>query len=55
MSLYDQIIAIYPETEISNLISTMKIVLRDDSDGSPQWIQKWDCELALPAGMKLGK
>jgi hypothetical protein len=55
MSLYDQIIAVYPETEIAHLITTMKIILRDDADGSPQWIDKWDCELPLPEGMKIGK
>jgi hypothetical protein len=55
MSLYEQIIAIYPETEILHLINTMKIVLRDNADGTPQWIDKWDCDLPLPKGMKIGK
>ena len=55
MSLYEQIIAVYPELENSELFMNMRIILRDDADGSPQWIDKWDCELPLPEGMKIGK
>jgi hypothetical protein len=55
MSLYEQIIGVYPELKDSDLFMSRKIILRDDSDGSPQWIDKWDCELPLPEGMKIGK
>ena len=55
MSLYEEIIKVYPELENSELFINKTILLCDDSDGSPQYIDKWDYEKPIPKGMKLGK
>jgi hypothetical protein len=55
MSLYEQIIAVYPELQNSDLFMNMKIILRDNADSSPQWIDKWEYSKPLPDGMKIGK
>ena len=56
MSLYEQIIAVYPDLtdDDFNPISG-KINLRNDADGAGDYIAKWDHELSLPKGMKVGK
>jgi len=57
VSLYDQIIAKLPELE--NLPNEFgfggSIILRNDSDGKGDYIEKWEYEKPIPAGMKLGK
>ena len=55
MDLYAEIIKIYPELTINDFdIDNGKIKLRDDGDGN-QYIAKWEHELPLPKGMKIGK
>ena len=55
MSLYDEIIAVYPELTMSKLFSDATITLQNDSDGAGDWIRVWNYSKPLPAGMKVGK
>jgi hypothetical protein len=56
MSLYDQIIAVYPELTKDDFDSiTGAIFLFDDSDGQGAYIAKWDYSKPIPEGLKLGK
>jgi hypothetical protein len=57
MSLYDQIIAVYPELAITldhDEFMNGSIELRDDGDGI-QYIAKWEYSKPVPEGLKLGK
>ena len=57
MDFYSQIIAVYPELEItenSNEFLNGSIRLMDDGDGI-QYIAKWEYSKPIPAGLKLGK
>jgi hypothetical protein len=54
MTLYEQIIAIYPELTGSDLF-VKDIILQDDSDGQGAYIAKWDYSKPIPDGFKLGK
>jgi hypothetical protein len=56
MSLYDQIIAVYPELTNDDFDPfTGVISLRNDSDGNGDYVAKWDYTKPLPDGLKLGK
>jgi hypothetical protein len=56
MSLYEQIIAVYPElTHADFTMPWGKILLQDDSDGLGAFIAKWEYSKPIPEGMKLGK
>lgn len=57
MSLYNEIIAKLPELadKPEEFTITGSIILRDDSDGKGVYIEKWEYEKPLPAGMKIGK
>jgi hypothetical protein len=56
MSLYDQIIAVYPELTNDDFDPfTGSILLRNDSDGAGDYIARWDYSQPIPAGLKLGK
>lgn len=55
MSLYDELINIYPQLAEDENILRHQIVLRDDSDGQGAYIEKWDYDLPIPSGYKLGK
>lgn len=54
MTLYEQIIEVYPELEGSDLF-IKDIILQDDSDGLGAYIAKWDYSKPIPDGLKLGK
>jgi hypothetical protein len=56
MTLYDEIIAVYPELTLSDfdLTAGNKVILADDGDGI-QYISKWEYSNPLPEGMKVGK
>jgi hypothetical protein len=55
MSLYDQIIEIYPELTVDDFMyETGSILLRDDGDGIA-YIEKWEYSKPIPSGLKLGK
>jgi hypothetical protein len=54
MTLYEKIIAIYPELAGSDIF-VKDIILQDDSDGLGAYIAKWDYTKPIPEGLKLGK
>ena len=53
MSIYEQIIAVYPE--LTDIDFQTVIILQDDSDGAGAYIAKWEYSKPLPDGMKVGK
>lgn len=55
MTLYEQIMAAYPELTDNDFGSFGTIALQDDSDGQGAFIAKWDYSKPIPSGMKLGK
>ena len=55
MSLYNQIVNIYPELLESSFFADGTIVLQNDSDGLGDYIAKWDYDQPIPAGLSLGK
>lgn len=55
MSLYNQIIEVYPELATSNAFIDETIRLQDDSDGVGAYIAKWDYSKPIPEGLTLGK
>ena len=60
MNLYEKIVEAYPELGGSfptplDLFSNGTISLRDDSDGAGAYIETWNYEKPIPAGLKLGK
>jgi hypothetical protein len=57
MTLYEQIISVYPEltiTEEGNEFLNGSILLKDDGDGVA-YIANWDYSKPIPEGLKLGK
>ena len=56
MTIYEQIIAVYPElTEADFDPLDGLIKLRNDSDGFGDYIAKWEYSKPIPKGLKLGK
>ena len=56
MSLYEEIIAIYPELTDSDFNPPSgSIILQNDSDGEGDYIAKWEFSKPIPDGLKLGK
>ena len=55
MSLYNEIVSVYPELTNEDFAIGGSIELQDDSDGKGAYIAKWDYSKPLPAGMKVGK
>lgn len=55
MTLYEQIIAIYPELTDADFGQNGTILLCDDSDDKGAYIAKWDYSKSIPDGLKLGK
>jgi hypothetical protein len=53
MSLYEKIIAIYPELADFNFASGV-ITLQNDSDGKGDYIAKWEHTLPRPTDEQLG-
>ena len=57
MSLYAEIIAVYPELTITSESDEFfkgTIVLADDGDGV-NYIKEWNYSKPIPEGLKLGK
>ena len=55
MSLYDEIVSVYPElTDKDFMPNRGTILLADDGDGI-QYIAKWEYSKPIPDGLKLGK
>jgi hypothetical protein len=55
MSLFDKIVAIYPELTNADFGLNGSIGLRNDSDGVGDYIEKWDYSKPIPEGLSLGK
>ena len=55
MTLWEQIMAVYPELTDADFGSFGTIALQDDSDGQGAFIAKWEYSQPLPKGMKVGK
>jgi hypothetical protein len=55
MTLWEQIIAVYPDLTDADFGSFGTIKLQDDSDGQGAFIAKWEYSQPLPKGMKVGK
>lgn len=53
MSLYEAIISIYPDAVLD--VSNGNIVIKNDSDGTADYIKEWNVDYPLPADMKVGK
>ena len=51
MTLYDKIMAIYPQLEQQDFITT--ISLQNDSDGKGDYIAKWEHTLPRPTEEQL--
>lgn len=50
-SLYEEIIAAYPELENSNEMTHGSIRLQNDSDGTGDYIAKWNYEKPVPESL----
>jgi hypothetical protein len=55
MTLWEQIMAVYPELTDADFGREGSISLRDDSDGQGAYIAKWEYSKPIPKDMKLGK
>jgi len=56
MTLFDEIITAYPELNTDQKpFFNGTIILRNDSDGLPDYVAVWNYEKPLPEGLKLGK
>jgi len=56
MTLWEQIIAVYPELTDADFHPTFgSILLRDESDGEGAYVAKWEYSKPIPAGLKVGK
>jgi len=55
MSLFDQIVSIYPELSDTDFDNKGTIELRNDADGFGDYIKAWNYSKPIPDGLKLGK
>ena len=55
MTLFEQIVEVYPELTSDDFGFRGCITLVDDSDGLGAYISKWEYSKPIPKGMKLGK
>ena len=56
MTLYEQIMAVYPELTAEDFDYRFGTIgLSDDSDGLGAYISKWNYSKPIPDGLKLGK
>jgi hypothetical protein len=55
MSLYDEIVKVYPELNNQTEIFQTQIRLADDSDNKGEYVVKWEYNKPLPNGLKIGK
>ena len=52
-TLYEKIMESYPELTQEDFFTLIK--LRNDSDGSGDFIEEWNYSQPVPKGMKIGK
>lgn len=55
MTIYETILAAYPELEGSMNFINGTIHIQDDSDGEGAYLKNWDYDKPIPKGLKLGK
>ena len=56
MNLFEQIIEAYPELTVNDFFPIDGIILlQNDSDGSGDYIKKWNYSKPIPEGLTLGK
>jgi hypothetical protein len=55
MTLWEKIIAVYPELTNQDFGRFGTITLRNDSDGVGDYIEKWEYNKPLPEGLTVGK
>lgn len=55
MSIYETIIAEYPELSGSKAFIDGTITLRNDSDGVGDYIEEWNYDQPIPSGLSVGK
>ena len=55
MTIYETIVATYPELENASAFVDGVITLQDDTDGQGVFIAKWEYTKPIPDGLKLGK
>jgi len=55
VTLYEKIIAAFPELANNPDLDRLGIVIQNDSDGEGDYIAKWEYEKPLPKGFKVGK
>lgn len=55
MTLFNQIIAVYPELTDNDFAPRGSIILQNDSDGVGDYIAKWEYSKPIPEGLSLGK
>jgi len=55
MTIYEIIIATYPELENSLVFDKSIIHLQNDGDGLGDYIAKWEYSKPIPEGLTLGK
>ena len=55
MTIYETIIATYPELERTKVFEDCVIYLENDSDGIGTWIREWNYSKPLPEGLVVGK
>jgi len=55
MTIYEKIIAEYPELDGSIEFIKGSILIQNDMDDQGDFIAKWDYSKPIPKGLKLGK
>lgn len=55
MTLWEQIVAVYPELTDADFWRGGCIELRNDGDEAGDYIARWDYSKPIPDGLKLGK
>lgn len=55
MTIYEQIIAVYPELTEADFAINGVITLRNDADDIGDYIARWEYSKPIPEGMKVGK
>ena len=55
MSLFNEIVEVYPGLTDNDFGLNGSIGLRNDSDGVGDYIEKWEYSQPIPEGLKLGK
>jgi hypothetical protein len=55
MTLFDKIMAVYPELTAADFEPKGTIVLQNDADEVGDYIKEWNYSKPIPKGLKLGK